>query len=636
MCGLAGFIGFGNNVELAHSANIIQAHRGPDHQAVWSDDHISLAHQRLSIIDLSERGNQPLKKGNLLIVFNGEIYNYKELRKELEEVGGVEFKSDSDTEVVLEYYRLYKEACLDKIIGMFAFAIYESDAKSLFIARDHLGIKPLFYFFDGKRFAFSSELKALIAIPEIDLAINNKTLISSLNYLWVSGNETMFNGFYKLPPAHYMKLSADMKVAISQYWSLKDGNERNNERKIIDELTNVIDESVNRHMVADVPVSAFLSGGLDSSLLSVLAAKINTKLSTYTIAISQKDKKIEQMPDDQKYARELASIHHFDHNEILISSKIVDLLPKIVRTLDEPIGDPAAINTFLICEAARRKGVKVLLSGMGADEIFGGYRRHKASLLSLKFKKLPTGIQKLVSLVVQRLPVKIGRRGIRFTRWAKRFLEFASMPFESAYMRSYSYYSKEELGELLKNSYSNEINEIYKEHAEIFNSKFKGDLINQMCNTDLNLFLLGLNLTYSDRASMAASVEVRVPFVDKKVIEYAMTIAGDLKIKGGVSKYILKKVAEKYLPREIIYRPKAPFGAPIRSWISDELRPLVDDLLGEDSVKRRGIFNYASIKKIINDDRTGVRDNAYRIYQLLTIELWFREFFDNRIKFTKS
>lgn len=630
MCGLAGFIRFEHNEELANSANKIQAHRGPDHQAIWSDNHVCLAHQRLSIIDLSERGNQPLQKDNLLIVFNGEIYNYKELRKELEDIGRIEFQSDSDTEVVLEYYRMHKEACLDRLVGMFAFAIYDVESKSLFIARDHLGIKPLFYFYDGKKFAFSSELKTLLTIPEIKLTINYRSLISSLNYLWVSGNETMFNSFYKLPPAHYIQLSADLGFKMSRYWVLKDGNGNKSETEVIDELTKIINESIDRHMVADVPVSSFLSGGLDSSLVSVLAAKINTKLSTYTIAISQKDKKIEQMPDDQKYARDLASLHHFDHNEILISSKIVDLLPKIVRTLDEPIGDPAAINTFLICQAARKKGVKVLLSGMGADEIFGGYRRHKASLLSLKFKKLPDGIQKLISSVVQRLPVKIGKRGIRFTRWAKRFLEFASMPFESAYMRSYSYYSREELGELLKDNYSNEINKIYNEHAEIFNSKFKGDLVNKMCNTDLHLFLLGLNLTYSDRASMAASVEVRVPFVDKKVIEYAMTIAGDLKIKGGVSKYILKKVAEKYLPREIIYRPKAPFGAPIRSWVSDELKPMVDDLLGEDAVKKRGIFNYGYIKKIIDEDRMGVRDNAYRIYQLLTIELWFREFFDKR------
>lgn len=629
MCGLAGFIGFENNELLAQQANFVQQHRGPDNQAIWSDNFISLAHQRLSIIDLSERGNQPFQKENLLMVFNGEIYNYKELRKNLEQIGGIEFKSDTDTEVVLEYYRLYKEACLDHLIGMFAFAIYDTITHSLFIARDHLGIKPLFYFFDGKRFAFSSELKTLVSIPNIDFSINTRSLISSLNYLWVSGNETMFNTCHKLPPGHYLKFDGK-NLTISQYWTIKNSSGKKNEAEVTEELSKIIHDSVNRHMVADVPVSAFLSGGLDSSLVSVLASEVNPNLSTYTIAFDEKDKKVEQMPDDQKYANELAQLHHFDHNEILISSKIIDLLPKIIRTLDEPIGDPAAINTFLICEAARKKGVKVLLSGMGADEIFGGYRRHAALLLSLKFKILPSAIQKLISSLAQLLPVRIGGRGIRFTRWAQRFLGFASMPTEQAYLRSYSYYSKEELEELLVADCTQELNSIYKEHAEIFNSKFQGDLVNQMCNTDLHLFLLGLNLTYSDRASMAASVEVRVPFVDKRVVEYAMTISGDLKIRKGISKYILKKISEKILPNNIIYRPKAPFGAPIRSWISDDLRPLVNDLLSEEVIKKRGIFNYGYVKKMIDEDRAGLKDNAYRIYHLLSIELWFREFVDNR------
>ncbi|MFM9839141.1 MAG: asparagine synthase (glutamine-hydrolyzing) [Cyclobacteriaceae bacterium] len=628
MCGLAGFIGFDNNEALARQANVIQAHRGPDHQAIWSDDFVSLAHQRLSIIDLTERGNQPFQKANLLIVFNGEIYNYKELRKNLEQIGGIEFKSDSDTEVVLEYFRLFNEKCLDHFIGMFAFAIYDVTTQSLFLARDHFGIKPLFYYHDDFRFAFSSELKTLTSIEEISLSINYKSLVSSLNYLWVSGNETMFHKCYKLAPGHYLRLTASKELTISKYWSLSDSIGNTNEAEVINELTKVINGTIERHMVADVPVSAFLSGGLDSSLVSVLASNINQNLSTYTIAISQKDKKIEQMPDDQRYAKQLASMHHFDHNEILISSQILDLLPKIVRTLDEPIGDPAAINTFIICEAARKKGVKVLLSGMGADEIFGGYRRHRAALLSLKFKMLPSIVQKMISSFANLLPVRMGSRGIRITRWAKRFLEFASMPFERSYMRSYSYYSSEELGQLLKGDHSKDIEMLGKEHSEIFNSKFKGDLVNQMCNTDLHLFLLGLNLTYSDRASMAASVEVRVPFVDKKVIEYAMTISGDLKIKGGESKYILKKVSENYLPEEIIYRPKAPFGAPIRAWISNELRSLVDELLSAESIRKRGIFNYDFVKKIIDDDRKGVVDNAYRIYQFLTIELWFREFVD--------
>lgn len=629
MCGLAGFIGFENKSVLAEDVNRVQSHRGPDNQSVWTDDNIALAHQRLSIIDLTDRANQPFEKHNLVIIFNGEIYNYKQLQEDILKVKDIEFRSDSDTEVILEYYIHYKEKCLEYFVGMFAFSIYNKETKELFIARDHLGIKPLFYTKKNDQFAFASELKSLINIPGFDKSINYKSLISSLNYLWVSGDETMFNNCFKLPPAHYMEVSPTLEVTINKYWKISEETSSFSEQETIQKLSQIMEDSVKRHMVADVPVSSFLSGGLDSSLISVLAAKHNKNLSTYTIGTSSKDKKVEQMPDDQKYAKKLAELHHFDHHEIIINADIVKLLPQMVRALDEPIGDPAAINTFMICEAARKKGVKVLLSGMGADEIFGGYRRHKALLLALRYQKLPKFIRNSIQQVVKILPVKISGAGIRFTRWTKRFLSFATLPLEEAYMQSYSYYNRKDLSALLKNDHSNELNAIYDEHSKIFNSKFKGDVVNQMCHTDLHLFLLGLNLTYTDRASMAASVEVRVPFVDKEVVKFAMGIPGKLKIKNGESKYILKRAAEFILPKNIIYRPKAAFGAPIRSWISNELRPLVDELLKKETIEKRSIFNYNFIKKIIDDDRRGIADNAYRIYQLLTIELWFREFIDN-------
>jgi asparagine synthase (glutamine-hydrolysing) len=307
---------------------------------------------------------------------------------------------------------------------------------------------------------------------------------------------------------------------------------------------------------------------------------------------------------------------------------IVQELPRMVYSLDEPIGDPAAINTYLICKAAREKGVKVLLSGMGADEIFFGYRRQKATLFSLRYKKIPVILRKPLEFLVQGLPVKFAGRGIRLTRWAKRFLGFASLPLEEAYMRSYSYYEKKDLQELFREDIGPDYQMLRQEHAAIFNRHYPSDPVNQMCFTDINLFMLGLNLTYTDRASMAASVEVRVPFIDKKLIELAMQVDGRLKFKNGASKYILKKMAAQYLPHEIIYRPKASFGAPIRSWISGELKPMVDDLLSEKAVEQRGFFNYRFVKKLIDDDRKGMEDHAYRIYQLLTLELWCRRFLD--------
>lgn len=631
MCGLAGFIGFSDNADLAQKANKIQQHRGPDNQSVWHDDYIAFAHQRLSIIDLSEAANQPFHKHNLVAIFNGEIYNYKELQNKLKAEKQVEFKTSSDTEVVLEMFRNYGYDCLNHFLGMFAFAVYNKDNHDLFIVRDHFGIKPLFYTQINGAFAFSSELKTLVGIPGFNKTINPKSLVSCLNYIWISGNESMFDGCYKLPPAHYMLYSKTDGIKLVKYWDLHDGDggiQSTNINSIADDVANTMESSVRRHMVADVPVSCFLSGGLDSSLISVLAKKSNDHLSTYTIGTVDKDKKVESMPDDEKYANMLAEIHHFDHHVIKISPDILKDFPHMVKHLDEPIGDPAAINTYLICKAAKEKGVKVLLSGMGADEIFFGYRRQKATMMAQRFNRLPGPLKYIIGKTVNLLPVKISGKGFKFGRWAKRFMSFATMPLEKAYMRSYSYYDTDQLKELMKTGYWSGVDAINEEHKRIFDSKFKSDSINRICNTDISMFMLGLNLTYSDRASMAASVEVRVPFIDKLVVSKAMEIPGDLKIKNGVSKFILKKAAEKFLPHKIIYRPKASFGAPIRSWISNELRPMVDELLSEEIISKRGFVNYAVVKKLIENDRNGIDDNAYQIYQLLTLELWCREYLD--------
>jgi asparagine synthase (glutamine-hydrolysing) len=363
-------------------------------------------------------------------------------------------------------------------------------------------------------------------------------------------------------------------------------------------------------------------------LLSVIAKQHNKELSTYTISTSSKDKKIEKMPDDEKYAQLLADQFQLDHNVIEISPDVIKMLPEMVKTLDEPIGDPAAINTYIICKAARDRGVKVLLSGMGADEIFFGYRRQKATLLSLKVNKAPKFLRNGIAYATKFIPVKIGNKGFRLGRWMKRFFSLVSLSDSDTYMRSYSYYSPDHLKKLVKPNYTAAVDEIVADHRKIFGAKFNNDIINEMCNTDLSMFMLGLNLTYSDRASMAASVEVRVPFIDKLLVEKAMQIPGKYKYKNGESKYILKKAAENYLPKEIIYRPKAAFGAPIRSWISSDLRAMVDDLLSKENIDKRGILNYAEVKKIIDDDRKGIEDYAYQIYQLLTIELWCREFLD--------
>jgi asparagine synthase (glutamine-hydrolysing) len=627
MCGIAGFIGFSKNIHYAEKANEIQKHRGPDSQAVWSNQFLSFAHQRLSIIDLNNRADQPLVKNEFVIVYNGEVYNYEELKEKY--LADINFKTDSDTEVVLEMYKRFGEKALDYFIGMFSFVIYNEKENKIFGARDHFGIKPFYFYNKGNQFAFASELKTLAKLLPHNKKINKKALIASLNYLWIPGNESIFEEFNKLPPAHYFNFNiATSKINFQRYWNLPTEIIKKSEFETVKELTSEFEDSIKRHMVADVPVSSFLSGGLDSSMISVAANKINDNLSTYTIGTSEEDKKIENMPEDEKYAKFLAELNNFDHNEIVINSNITKMLPQMVKSLDEPIGDPAALNTYLICKAARDKGVKVLLSGMGADEIFCGYRRQKALLFSKKYKRLPKLFRILIKNMVDILPVKLFGHGLRLVRWSKKFISFAEMPDEMAYRMSYSYYDKNELNQLLKENSSQIVDSLYQDHNSLFNSNYNNDVVNKMCYTDINMFMNGLNLTYTDRSSMAASVEVRVPFIDKKLITKGMSISGEFKFKNNESKYILKKIAEKLLPHKIIYRSKASFGAPIRSWISGDLRSMVDECLSMAQIEKRGVFNYDYIKKIIEDDRKGFVDNAYRIYQLLTIELWFQEFID--------
>jgi asparagine synthase (glutamine-hydrolysing) len=332
------------------------------------------------------------------------------------------------------------------------------------------------------------------------------------------------------------------------------------------------------------------------------------------------------MPDDNRYARALARLHGFKHHDIPVSPDAVGLLEEMAYVLDEPIADPAAINTYLICREAKTAGIKVLLSGMGADELFAGYRRHYATLLAQQYRRYPQWVRSTIKNLTGGLPVRIGPYGIRPVRWARRFLSFAGLPVETAYMRSYSYYAPERLKRLFQGDFDREVGELSNFHRERFNAVPSYDNINKMCYTDIQLFMTGLNLSYTDRASMANSVEVRVPYIDREIVSLAMSIPGSLKLKGRTSKYILKKAAEPFLPKWIIHRPKASFGMPIRSWISRELRGTVDEALSLENIKKRGIFDPQMVREIIERDRKGFEDNAYQIYQFLTLELWLRRF----------
>ena len=602
-------------------------HRGPDAGGVWSheDERLSLhlGHRRLSIIDLTTAADQPMRKGNLVLLYNGELYNYKELRAELQAVGAT-FVTSSDTEVVIEGWRHWGPAALDRFRGMFALAIADTVTGELVLARDPLGVKPLFYLERGDGIVFASELKAVVSALGPELRIEPGTLVASMLYYWVPEQRCAIQGIHKLPAGSWARIRPGGRLELRHYWRVQDVAASAAEKPAAD-LKSVIEESVRAHLVADVPVSSFLSGGLDSSIITVLAHQDSSAVDAYTITFRPEDQKLEAMPDDAVYARKVARQFGLDLHEIEISPDVADLLPRVVDILDEPIGDPAAINTVLMCEAARERGVKVLLSGMGADELFGGYRKHLACLMASRYHRLPGAVRWPTRLAVNSLPVSIGGYGLRYPRWAKRFMTFAELPEEARFRRSYTMYDPESLTALVGPELGGYVADVISEHAAIYNDNTLDDEVNRMCLADTRLFLAGLNLTYTDRASMAASVEVRVPFVDRVVAEAAFTIPGKDKIRGKVQKAALKDAAVDWLPDEIVRRPKASFGAPLRAWVRNDLRELIGDVLVGGELVQIGMLRKQPLLRLIADEHAGREDYAKQIWQLLSMELWYRQ-----------
>jgi asparagine synthase (glutamine-hydrolysing) len=626
VCGIAGCYQQADGQKLVDIMSDRIAHRGPDAAGTWSheDDRISvqLGHRRLSIIDLSAAADQPLSKHDMTLVYNGELYNYKELRAEL--AGrGFSFATKSDTEVVLEAWRCWGPEALHKFRGMFAFALADTATGELVLARDPLGIKPLLYYQRGEGVVFASELKALLAAAGPELSIEPGALVASMLYYWVPDQRCAIRNVRKLPAGSWARFRPDGTHEEHSYWRVQDVALEAAAGPAAD-LRSVIEESVAAHLVADVPVSSFLSGGLDSSIITVLAHRAASGVDAYTITFRPKDQKLEAMPDDAVYARKVAAQFGIGLHEIEIAPDIVDLLPRMVDILDEPIGDPAAINTLLMCEAARQRGVKVILSGMGADELFGGYRKHLACVTASWYGRLPGPVRASARFAVDRVPVSLGNRGLRYPRWAKRFMTFAELPEEARFRRSYTLYDPEDLASLVGPDLEGQVGQVIDEHSAVYADNELDDEINRMCLADSRLFMAGLNLTYTDRASMAASVEVRVPFVDLVVARAAFSIPGKEKIRGRKQKAALKDAAESWLPAEIVHRPKASFGVPLRAWVHNDLRQLISDVLVGGELVQAGMLRRQALLRLIADEQAGREDNAKQIWQLLSMELWYR------------
>ena len=631
MCGICGTVNLADKGLIQRMTGVL-AHRGPDDSGffVFEDDRVALGHRRLSIIDMSEKAHQPMFNDDrsLCIVYNGEIYNYKEITSQLISLG-YRFKSNSDTEVVLYAYQEWGKQCLDKMNGMFAFSIWDRRKKELFAVRDRLGIKPFYYCFQNDIFSFGSEIKAILATklvsPEADIeALHNPWHFQSFP-------TTGFKNIKKLPPGNYLNFS-DKGLIIKKYWDIEPSEQHENEESAITTLTDLVKESVQYQMISDVPIGALLSGGLDSScIVSIMSKLTNHPVKTFTIKFSEEDQKAEAMPNDSFYAQKVAKQFGCNHNEIIIKPNIVDLLPKMIWHLDEPLADPAAINTYLISKAARESDVLVLLNGMGGDEVFGGYRKHLACLLANYYNKVPYPLRYLINNGVNVFPISTKTQGFKTLRWAKRFVSFASHPQNARFLLA----DQSVAPDLYEKLFLDAANYPYNNLSNVIShlEYLKNDnlsYLTRMCLTDTKTFLPDHNLTYSDKATMAASVEGRPPLLDHRIVEHMFKLPAKYRINGRIQKYLLKKSMENYLPKEIIYRPKAPFGAPLRSWIKGALSEMIDDLLNPTAVNNRGLYNSKTVWQLIQNDRKGKEDNAQLIWTILNREIWFRKFIDGK------
>ncbi len=645
MCGIAGIVSVEPDRHIAGMMQSIE-HRGRDDEGVWTSNPIDergrrvcLGHRRLAIIDISRAGHQPMHSadGRFVITFNGEIYNYRELRAELR-AKDHQFRTETDTEVLLAAFAEWGKACLARLNGMFAFAIWDNEEQTLTLARDHVGIKPLYYYHQPARagheglLIFASEIKAILATNLVEREIDPEALNQFLTFLWAPDPNTLFSGIKTLPPAHVLSFTND-RPEVAEWWdiSFDEIDEGRSESWWRNRVLETLDRTVTMEMVADVPLGSFLSGGVDSSGITAMMKRHSNgrRVSTYTVGIEADDLRYDIIPDDVKWARRVNAHLDTDYHEIMLNPSVAELLPLLVRHMDEPPID-MAIPSYLVSRAARET-LTVMLSGMGGDEVFAGYPRQLAMKFAAALDPVPSLLRRpLLKTLERALPGGLPGRLTAPLRNAKKFARSAGLDFEERYLGYGTYFtdvSKQQL-------FSDELREAtvefdaYAAHRKYFNKVRDAAPLNQLLYVDLKTFLPCLNLITTDKTSMAANLEVRVPFLNREMIEMAATMPPEFKLRGFKRKYILKRALENVLPYEVIWRKKAGFGAPIRSWLRGPLRPMIDDLLSEDTIKRRGLFRPQEVKRIIEANLSGREDYNLQVFQLLNLELWQREFID--------
>lgn len=630
MCGIAGYVGI-QQAGLLGRMVASMCHRGPDDFGIWNDPEamVGLGHRRLSIIDTTSEGRQPLanEDGTVIITFNGEIYNYRELRQQ-SIARGHRFQSKTDTEVLVHLYEDRGEGMLEFVHGMYAFAIWDSRRRRLFAARDRLGIKPFYYCEAQEGLVFASELKALLQYERVARELDPEAIQSILTFLWTPSPRTVIKGIRQLSPGSYL-IFEEGKGRLFRWGDIPFRGCYSEESffSLAEQLAEKLQASVRRQLVSDVPLGAFLSGGLDSSAVVAMMKKCQAGDTPrcFTIA-NAKLSALDGMKEDLFYARKVARELRVELEEVLVSPNIAYDFERLVYFLDEPHADPAGLNVFRICQQARLGGYKVLLSGMGGDDIFSGYRRHTALYLEKFWGWLPAFARKGLAWWARSQSVE----NVTLRRLRKMW-ERADLPSDERRLHYFSWLHEAvvqslfspELAAKLKGS-----DPLGPLRAHLQQIPQEKSPLNRLLYLELKTFLPDHNLAYTDRMSMAAGVEVRVPLLDDELVDFLACVPPSFKQRRMEGKYLFKKAMEPYLPREVIYREKTGFGVPLRSWLRGELRPLMMDLLSVRSLSSRGIFNPEGVTNLIRRNESFEIDASYPIFALMSVEMWCRLFLD--------
>lgn len=617
MCGIAGIISTNEKAvtfaELRHMCAAM-IHRGPDDEGLYVDDHIGLGMRRLSIIDLNT-GSQPVhnEDGSIWVVLNGEIYNYQELRSDLQKRGHI-FYTRSDTEVIVHLYEEFNIDCVTRLRGMFAFAVWNGRSNTLMLARDRLGIKPMYYTDVGGRFAFASELKVLMQIPELEHRLNLRAINHLVHFLTTPANESIIAGVGKLEPGNILTISTNGIVHRQRYWDAHfEPDYSKSEADFIARLRELLEESVRLHMVSDVPVGAFLSGGIDSSAVVAAMAKISTKpLQTFSIGFHERDF------NELDHAREVARHFHTQHHELVVDPDIEAMLEDLTWYMDEPFGDPSSIPTYLISKMASRQ-VTVILSGDGGDELFAGYDKYVVESRERRVAPFAAPLRTLLHSIAMAMPTGASGRN---------FLHHFSLAGVDRYLDALAFYRPDECGRLFRPEvYDQLFSQDAVTSATALLQHAEGHWLSSLQYFDLHRYLPLDILTKVDRMSMAHSIEARVPLLDHKLVEFAGSIPPSLKLRKGRTKHIFKQAMAGILPDSIINRKKQGFAVPLKDWFRGPLSEYLRDHLLSERCRRRGIFNTAYIEKLITLHDQG-RPLDLQLWTLLSIELWCRLFLD--------